>query len=144
MSEQESVQVVRQAYDAFRRGDIQGVLDLVAEDADWYHPGPPDTIPFAGRYRGRDGVAQFFERLGGAEEAELFEPQEFFASGDRVVALGRYRGRVRATGRTDDVEWAHVFTVRNGKIVSHRQYSDTAAAAEAYRGASARPAGATQ
>lgn len=137
MAEQENMQVVQQAYDAFKRGDIQSVLNLMADDADWLHPGPPDAIPFAGQYRGRDGVAQFFAKLGGAEDVEHFEPQEFFASGDRVVVLGRYRGRIKATGRTDDVEWVHVFTVRGGKIVSHRQYSDTAAAVEAYRGRSA-------
>ena len=140
MTEQDNVQVVRRAYAAFQKGDITGLLDLVAEDADWSHPGPPEAIPFAGEYRGRDGVAQFFARLDEAEEAKLFEPREFFAAGERVVALGRYVGRVRATGRADEVEWAHVFTVRGGKIASHRQYSDTAAAVEAYRGASARTA----
>ena len=137
---QDTVQLVQQVYDAFKRGDIQGVLNLVADDVDWSHPGPPDVIPFVGHYRGRDGVAQFFARLGGAEDVEHFEPQEFFAAGDRVVALGRYRARIKATGRTNDIELVHVYTVRGGKIVSLRQYNDTAAVAEAYRGTSAQSA----
>ncbi|HWT01045.1 MAG TPA: nuclear transport factor 2 family protein [Pyrinomonadaceae bacterium] len=140
MTERDNMGIVRQAYDAFRGGDIQGVLNLLADDVDWLQPGPPDVIPFAGQYRGRDQVGEFFSRLGGAEEAELFEPLEFFASGERVVALGRYRGRVRATGRVNEVEWVHVFTVRGGKIVSHRQYSDTAASVETYRGTPGRAA----
>ena len=46
MTEQDNVQVVRRAYAAFQKGDITGLLDLVAEDADWSHPGPPEAIPF--------------------------------------------------------------------------------------------------
>jgi uncharacterized protein len=45
-------------------------------------------------------VAQLFEKFGEMQEAEEFEPREFITQGDKVVALGHYRWRIRATGRS--------------------------------------------
>ncbi len=41
--------------------------------------------------------------------------------------------RVKATGRSYETEWAHVFTLREGKIVEFREFADSAAVAEAFR-----------
>lgn len=140
MAEKENVQVVKGAYEAFGRRDIQGVLGMTAEDVDWFTPGPPDTIPYAGRRRGRREVGEFFAALAGAEEITHFEPQEFIAQGDRVAVLGNYKGRVLANSRGYDIDWLHVFTVRDGRIESFREYFDTAALADAYRAAVAQRA----
>ena len=137
MSEQENVKTVQDAYAAFSRGDIPAILDLLSEDVTWHMPGPTEIIPFAGRYEGREGVGRFFAALDGAESVERFEPQEFIAQGDKVVVLGRYTGRIRANGQADDIEFVHVFTIRDGKIARFRQYNDTSAAVAAYRAAAA-------
>ena len=71
--------------------------------------------------------------MGAAVEFESFEPREYVAQGDKVVALGTERGRVRATGKTFDNPWALVFTVRDGLITEFRGYEDTAAVASAFR-----------
>ena len=39
MSVQENVQIVKDAYAAFGRGDIQGLLALFAEGIEWIAPG---------------------------------------------------------------------------------------------------------
>jgi ketosteroid isomerase-like protein len=132
MSEQANIQLVEQAYAAFGRGDVQGVLTTLTEDIEWQIPGPSD-IPYAGKRHGRDGAAEFFRLLSEASEILQFEPREFFTKGDKVLVLGYYRGRARATGKVVESEWAHVFSVRNGKIGSFREYYDTAAIAASYR-----------
>jgi len=137
MAEQENVQTVKEAYAAFERGDIPSLLNLVSEDVEWSLPGPSDIIPFAGEFRGREGVGRFFAALGGAEDVEIFEPQEFVAQGDKVVTTGRYRGRIKATGQADDIEFVHVFTVRDGRITNYRQYNDTAPSLAAYSASAA-------
>ena len=68
-------------------------------------------------------------------QIELMETLEFTAQGDRVVAEGRNRGCVRSTGRTYEHDWVMVFTVRGGKIVTHRHYYDTADILVAFRSA---------
>jgi uncharacterized protein len=61
MSVQENVQIVKEAYAAFGRGDMQGLLALLAEDIEWISPG--GASPPAGTYRGLTAVAGFFRKL---------------------------------------------------------------------------------
>ena len=54
------------------------------------------------------------------------EPEELLPSGDdRLVAVGRYHGVERATGRRIDAAFAHVLTMRDGRIAALRQVTDT-------------------
>ena len=133
MTEQQNVQLVQQAYAAFSKADIDGVLRTLADDVDWFIPGPTGIIPFAGKRHGPQEVAEFFSALAAAQTAERFEPLEFLASDDKVVVLGAQRWRVNATGVTYEDEWAHVFMVENGRITKFKEYHDTAAEAAAYR-----------
>lgn len=132
MAEQDNVRVVKDAYAAFQRGDIPGVLSNFTEDADWFTPGTSDAIPHAGRTRGHVGMTQFFSKLAETENITHFEPREFIAQGDKVVVVGNYRGTVTATSREFDIDWLQVFTLRDGKITSFREYLDTAALADAH------------
>jgi ketosteroid isomerase-like protein len=52
-----------------------------------------------------------------AQEVQHFEPREFIADGDKVVALGHYAWHVKATGREFGDDFAHVFTLCNGKVI---------------------------
>ena len=90
-----------------------------------------------GEYTFRQQVADFFSKLAEMQDVERFEPQEFVAQGDVVVALGHYKWRVKSTSRSFESDWAHVFTIRNGKVVKFHEYYDTNAGVEAYRSASA-------
>ncbi len=134
MSEQASVELVQQAYAAYGRGHIQGVLNTLADDVEWVVPGPKE-IPYAGERHGKDQIAQFFKLVDETTELDPFEPREFIAQGDRVVVLGYYAGHAKATGRGLESHWAMAFTVRNGKITEFREYTDTANLAAAFSGA---------
>jgi|ERR671938_1485712 ketosteroid isomerase-like protein len=140
MAEQDNVEVVKGAYEAFGRRDIPGLLGMMTEDVDWFTYGSPDAIPYAGQRNGRAEVEGFFSTLAQTEDITHFEPREFIAQGDRVVVLGNYKGRVLANSRDYDVDWLHVFTVRDGRVTSFREYFDTAALADAHRAASAQSA----
>lgn len=131
MSEQSNVEVVQGVFAAFGRADIPAVLSLLAEDVVWTFPGPA-AIPFAGERHGHAGATEFFMTLGGAVEFDQFEVRELVAQGDKVVALGFERGRVRASGRSFDNHWALVFTVRDGLVTNFRSYEDTAALVEVF------------
>ncbi len=131
MSEQENVGVVRRAYENFRSGDIAGILNAVTDDVDWRLP-EISGADFSGRRTGRDAVAGFFSSLAEQQDTVSFEPREFVAQGDKVVALGSYRWRVKKNAREYGGEWAHVFTVRGGRIAAFHEYMDSAAAAAAY------------
>ena len=129
MNEQENVQVVQKLFAAFGQANIPSALDILAEDVDWQSPvrrSPPSEISWAKPRHGRAEVAKFFRELSEKMQIELMETFDFTAQGDRVVVEGRNRGSVRSTGRTYEHDWVMVFTVRGGKIVTHRHYYDTA------------------
>ena len=131
MSAEENKRTVQRIFEAFGRGDIPAVLEHVSEDVTWKAPGP-SAVPYFGDRRGHAGATEFFVQLGGNVDFEHFEPGAFIAEGDKVVVLGRERGRVRGTGKTFDNEWALVFTFDGGKVTAFQCYENTAAIAEAF------------
>jgi uncharacterized protein len=135
MPERDNIKVVQENYAAVGRGDISALLDLLTEDVDWKMAGPP-IIPWAGARRGRQQVGEFFALLGQALEFQQFEPREFIAQGDTVVVLGYERSLVKSTRRIFEQDWAHVYTLRGGRIAKCRIYEDTAAQVEALHRAS--------
>jgi ketosteroid isomerase-like protein len=61
MNEQQNVDVVRQVYGAFGRGDLEGILGLLDPEVTWRTPGPSD-LPTAGMRRGVNAVREFSAR----------------------------------------------------------------------------------
>ena len=141
MSEQANVRTLVNAYSLFKKGDIENLLKVLTDDVEWITPGPPELIPVAGKRRGRQEVAEFFSTLKQQENVEWFEPYEYIAQRDKVVVLIKYRGKVRATGKTMEAELVHVFTFSKGKIKSFQEYYDTAATLDAYKAAASRGSG---
>jgi uncharacterized protein len=131
MSEEENKRAVQAIFEAFGRGDIPAVLEHVSEDVTWKAPGP-EVVTYFGDRRGHAGATEFFVQLGTNVDFEHFEPGAFVAEGDKVVVLGRERGRVKGTGKTFDNEWALVFTFDGGKVSAFQCYENTAAIAEAF------------
>jgi ketosteroid isomerase-like protein len=133
MSEQENIDVVKKGYEAFGRGDIPGLLMQLDANVSWVTPGPAE-LPTAGDRRGHQGVAEFFQQLAAVVDITRFETREFIAQGDRVVVLGEGTETVKATGKAVEFHFAHVFGVRDGKVVSFVDYVDVSAVVNELRG----------
>lgn len=129
---QENILVVEKAYNNFKSGDIKSLLETLAEDVQWELPSM-ENVPFSGKRAGREQVRQFFATLAELQESLQFEPREFIADRDKVVSLGYYRWRVKSTDKTFECPFAHVFTIRDGKVVRFQEFMDTAVAAGAYK-----------
>ena len=128
-----SLRVVERAYAAFQSGDVETLMGQFADDVSWNLP-VIENVRISGSRTGKANVGNFFSMLGEDMEPLLFEPTRLVAEGDLVVALGRYRWRVKATGREIASEFAHVFTVTNGRIVRFQEFMDTAAFVVGYAG----------
>jgi uncharacterized protein len=126
-----STELVQSLFEAFGRGDINLILQHVAPDCRWVIPG--QGIPAAGAYQGREGVAQFFQKLSETEKVLRFEPHEYFTNGDDVVALGFEENQVISTGKRATSNWAMVFRIRDGQVASYEAFFDTSASANAHR-----------
>jgi hypothetical protein len=126
----EPVEVVKQCYEAFGRGDIAGVLGRVSPDVSWTDPGFPD-VPYAGVRTGREGVADFLRSLRVHVEVTSFEPQVFVTSGPEVVVFGAFAGKDRHSGNRFRTDWAMRWRVEHGLVTLYQAYTDTSAIARA-------------
>ena len=132
MSEQENIAVVQQAYNNFKTGNIQGLLDLLSDNVEWQLP-EVEGVPFTGKRTGRAAVGEFFASVAANQDVLQFEPRDFVAQSDKVVSLGHYEWRVKDTGREFGSDFAHVFTILDGKVVAFKEYFDSAVVATAYQ-----------
>ena len=72
-----------------------------------------------------------FARIGAEWDGFAAIPEEIIDGGDTVIALGRYRGTYKETGRPLDAQLVHVWRVADGKAAAFQQYTDTLQAARA-------------
>lgn len=121
----DNVELIKDAYDAFGRGDIEAVVDGMHQDIDW-NEAEHSLYHKAGGYHGPgDVLSNVFARI--PEDFDDFQviPRSVHDAGDTVVVEGRYRATARATADPLDAEVCHVWTVRDGKAVGFQQYTDT-------------------
>ena len=134
MSEARNTQMVKDAYAAFVRGDVNTILNMLDDNVQWEGvKGAEGVVPHAGLRKGRAAVGDFFSTVAETVEFSLFDPQEFVAQGDTVVAIGRYAGKAKPTGRAMAGDWTMVFNFRDGKITRFREFSDSAMAVRAFQ-----------
>jgi ketosteroid isomerase-like protein len=122
-------ELVKRGYAAWNRGDIEGVLSFLDPQIEWRGY---THIPESGTLEGRDEVKAWLERFLDAWEQLEIEVTELIDAGEQVVALVRFRGSgkgsgVPVEGGTD----AHVWTVRDGRIVAVTLYQGTREALKA-------------
>jgi uncharacterized protein len=133
VSADDNTRLAQSGYEAFGRGDMAALAEVMADDIEWVSPGDPDDDPNAGTFKGKEAVLGWFGVLASTLDFTTFEPREFIAQNDKVVSLVYAEATVRGTGRAVVNHEAHVWTFRDGKLARFQIYLDTAAAAAAFR-----------
>ncbi len=115
--------LIENLYASFVTGDVPAVLGAMADDIQWTEA---EGYPLAGTYVGPQAVLEgVFMRLGEIGDHYSVVPGQFVADGDTVVLLGNYTWKHKTTGEPASVKMAHVWTVRDGKILAFQQHVDT-------------------
>jgi ketosteroid isomerase-like protein len=102
------------------------LVDLLADDVEWY---TAEGHPYWGGrpWRGpAEVVAHVVDPVNSDWQDYRTRVDQLIASGDEVVTTGRYTGTYKATGRALDAAVCTIYTVREGRIVRFRQWTDTA------------------
>jgi uncharacterized protein len=115
---QENVELVRQGYAAWNRGDVESVIGAMDRRVEWHgHP----RLPEPGPYVGREAVKAWFESVSDAWQSISVRPVAFAEAGDRVVVLVSIVGRGRGSGvEVQSGLDAHIWTIADGVIVNFR------------------------
>lgn len=134
-TEQRALAAIRQIHEP-GLGLIQRLREsgLLVDSAEWWVAGPPEVLPFAGTWRGLDGVAEFQRRLGATMRYDTVEVREYLVSGEQVAAIFLGAGVARATGKPFRGEIVRLYTFSEGKIVRVRNYYDTGGYVRAVQG----------
>ncbi len=127
------IPIVQSLYAAFGRGDVPGVLALLAHDVSWELEAPAQ-LAWGGIREGVDETSGFFAGIAADHADPKLEMTEFLESEDTVAAFGRYAATVKATGVRVDTPVAHLLKFRDGKIVRYVHLINTGAFVEALDG----------
>ena len=126
---EENVELARQAYGAYNREGINGILEYLDPAVEWRNP---IKSPNAGVFVGPEGVLEWQRMVDDAFEEMHFEPERIEELPDgRILAVLRFRMRARASEVTTEVPFAHLITWRDGKATALSMYTSAAAALEA-------------
>jgi uncharacterized protein len=123
---QNNVDVVRGMYEAFIRGDVPSVMSVLDPEIEWLEADNfiyADGNPYVGPNAVLEGV---FMRLATEWDGFTVAPQEILDAGEIVIARGYYSGAYKKTGMQVRAQFAHFFTLRDGKVIKFQQYTDTA------------------
>jgi|GEM_PF-89444 len=134
VSAPENVAVIDGLYQAFVKGDVPAVLAVMDANIVWNEAEGflyADQNPYIGPEAVLNGV---FARIGAEwEYFNLTNIQLHDMSGNMVLATLRYQAKHQTTGKVMDSQTAHLWTLRDGKIVAFQQFTDTKQAAAAVR-----------
>src|SRR6187200_354910 len=94
----ENVEIVRQIFEASRRGDSDAVLALYDPDVEWDASRTTPLGDFGEADRGHEALRSFFRRWREAWEVDEYGYEELMDGGDVVIATAVQRVRGRTSG----------------------------------------------
>ena len=123
MPEHPNAVLLRQALEAFNRGDIQQFADLVADDVEWHQIGEPEVL------HGKAALAASMPGEGAADFEITADVHDVVANDEHTIALVNATGRRR--GETLEYRTAEIMHFRDGKVTERWAFSnDTEAIAK--------------
>jgi hypothetical protein len=131
MSAEQNLATIQRVYEAFGKGDVDTIVQAVADDVDWGVDAVP-IAPWYGIRRGKDGVASFFVDIAEATEVQDFGVVAMGSSDNEVFAFLRFGVRMKTTGKEASFNLHHYFRFNAaGEIDYYRGSEDSALVAQA-------------
>ena len=111
-------EIIKQAYDAFGRGDMPTVFGILDKGIHWHVPG---QSPLSGDYRGHDEVMAFFKKCMELSEGTLrIDVHDLVANDSTVFALCAVSA-TRVSRHAEFLE-VHLWRMVNGRPVEFREF----------------------
>jgi uncharacterized protein len=128
-----NVDLIRPIYEDWGRGNWRPRFDVYHQNMEW---GWSDEFPgLAGVFEDHDDPnPRLVAWLSGWEHWRA-EADEFLEFGDHVVVLATYHGRGRGSGVEISQEGAHVWELRDGKVVRLEIFASRAKALQSVKAA---------
>ena len=97
MQQQQNIDLIKRAYEAFGKGDIDTIIGSLADQLVWRFDAP-SVIPYAGEYKTPDQVKEgFFASLASTQKDYVLKTDEFIAQDDKAKQTQIFYVRIDVT-----------------------------------------------
>ncbi|UXN70353.1 nuclear transport factor 2 family protein [Devosia neptuniae] len=118
-----NLELIRSTYEGTSADNGRNLRAVLSADVEWTEA---EGFPYAGTYVGPEAViAGVFHRLQTEWTSYRAQVHTYLADGDRVAAFGVYSGTYNVTGKSMTSPFAHLYHLKDGKIMRMTQYVDT-------------------
>lgn len=125
---------IEEVYGAFRRGDVDFILQRVSDETRWDFSVASSDVPWHAPVHKKQELPRFFQAMAEHVDFEAFEPRAFVTSAHDVVVKLRVAYKVKRTGRRVDEEQVQWWSFDDaGRVASLRHFEDTAMVKSAWQ-----------
>lgn len=118
-----NLDVVQELYRCFKEKNYAAFKKICDKNIIWnQNPGFPSGSSYAGADQVIDNVFKSFDKNWNNWK---FTIDKYHDAGDAVIVTGVYQGEYNKTGKAFISEAAHVYELKNGKVLSFQQYADS-------------------
>ena len=123
---------MRTVMSAFGKSDLQPLMEALHPDVVWKSASrEPGLFSFQGEYKNRAGVIEVLSNISKNYTFHHINPKEITSAGDVVWALCDLKVSYDAKGqgirpKVIEMQMAVRWTFRDGKVIEHQAFMDTA------------------
>ena len=118
--------IIRGAYEARTRGDLDAVMRHFADGATFSLSGSPAASPVPTAASGRAAIREVLRRLLEGFEFSQMKPVTILVDGERAAVHWHVKVRAVSSGYEAETDILDLVRVQDGKITDFRQFADTA------------------
>ncbi|MFH8462434.1 nuclear transport factor 2 family protein [Streptomyces sp. NPDC017991] len=123
MIHSQAFKVIDDLYTAYAEGDLDAFYKDLSSDLVWVEC---EGFPTPGVFRSKEEIVDnVFSVLARDWIRWDYQLEQLIDAGERIVAVGTYRGTHSTTAKSFSSRAAHVWHVVDGKITRFEQFADT-------------------
>ncbi len=134
LSNPENTNIIKNLYTDFSNGNIEGIAAAMDTNIIWNEA---ENFPYAdgNPYIGFDAIgAGVFGRIGAEWEYwNLTDLDYNELTNNKILVTGRYKAKYKKNGAIINLQMAHLWTLKGGKIIAFQQFADTKGIADAIK-----------
>lgn len=128
MNESGTRQIAERWFGALTSGQIETALSCLDQNIEWVNyriePEYNDLMPWIGTYKGIDAVLDTFKIFGSLVQVRKEELMKLVVEGEEAAGVIHEVSLVKDTGLEFEIEFIQWLTIRDGKIIRWKSYTD--------------------
>ena len=127
-------EMVYRAYEAYKLGHREFVVDMLDDDIDWTFHGPAELLPTPHHVHGKAAVLAAYKMFDDTTELLDHKLSLVLVDGEQAAVIGERKFRHRSSGRIVQYKFAAFHHYRNGRLIEYQMFLDTSSMAQQLMG----------